>query len=171
MGTSRLQLRGARMIAAAYLAAPLVAVSAAWLVWYGPFAAPASSAWPIGKGGAWQLMLLVGAPACLAVELVVATPLLLGFSRWRWAWLNGWSACALGFMLAFLPVFALDAAAPAAGDVVDGVVLAAHGARTLAGWISLVNADLPWGLAGLATALVFRLVAVRTAAEPSTAAR
>jgi hypothetical protein len=168
MQTSRLQLRGLPMIVAAYAVAPLVAVSVAWLAWYGPFASPLNSAWPIGKTGAWQLMMLAGTPICLAIELVVATPLLFGFSRWRWGWLNGWSACAIGFLLAFLPVFAVDAAAPAAGNVVNGVVFAANGARTLAGWISLASGDAPWGLAGLAVAVVFRLLAVRTvAAAPS----
>lgn len=168
MGTSRLQLRGLPMIVAAYLAAPPVAVSLAWLAWYGPFADPLNSAWPIGKGGAWQLMMLVGVPICLVAELVIATPLLLGFSRWRWRWLNGWSACITGVLLAFLPVFAFDAVAPAIGNVVGGVVFAAHGVRTLAGWTNMVRGDAPWGLAGLAVALVFRLLAVRTVAvEPA----
>ncbi len=147
------------MIVAAYLVAPLVAVGALWLAWYGPWAAPAG--WPFG-GQALALLVLVGVPACLIAELVCATPLLIGFSRWRWRWLNGWTACALGLLGAFLPVFALDALAPADGDVVNGVVLAEHGVRTAAGWLSLLKADAPWALAGLAIALTFRLIAVRT---------
>jgi hypothetical protein len=161
MPKSRLQLRALPMIVAAYLVAPLVAVSGLWLVWYGPFAARTSVAWPQG-GQAWTLLFLGGVPLCLVAELIVATPLLVGFSRRRWWWLNGWTACGLGALLAFLPVFAFDAAAPADGDVVSGVVLAANGVRTGAGWISLLLADAPWALAGVTTALTFRLIAVRT---------
>jgi hypothetical protein len=152
------------MVVAAYLVAPLVAVSGLWLAWYGPWAAPAG--WPFG-GQAWALLFLAGVPGCLIAELVFATPLLIGFSRWRWWWLNGWTACALGLLLAFLPVFAVDALAPANGDVVNGVVLAEHGARTAAGWLSLVRADAPWALAGLAIALTFRLIAVRARPDES----
>jgi hypothetical protein len=146
---------------AAYFVAPLAAVSGLWLVWYGPWAAPTGVVWPLG-GQAWELLFIGGVPICLIAELIFATPLLVGFSRHRWWWLNGWTACGLGFLIAFLPIFAFDAAAPAVGDVVNGVVLAAHGVRTGAGWISLVEADAPWGLAGFTTALTFRLIAVRT---------
>ena len=161
MPKSRLQLRALPMIVAAYLVAPLVAVSGLWLVWYGPWAVPTGVAWPQG-GQAWALLFVGGVPVCLIAELVFATPLLVGFSRRRWWWLNGWTACGMGFLIAFLPVFAFDAAAPADGDVVNGVVLAAHGVRTAPGWISLLQADAPWGLAGWLTALTFRLIAVRT---------
>ena len=161
MPKSRLQLRARPMIVAAYLVAPVVAVSELWLVWYGPWAVPSGVAWPQGLQ-AWGLLFVGGVPVCLIAELAIATPLLLGFSRFGWWWLNGWTACGLGFLLAFLPVFAFDAAAPANGDVVNGVVFAAHGVRTGAGWISLMQADAPWGFAGLTTALIFRLIAVRT---------
>ena len=127
----------------------------------GSWVVPTGVAWPQG-GQAWALLFVGGVPVCLIAELVFATPLLVGFSRRRWWWLNGWTACGMGFLIAFLPVFAFDAAAPADGDVVNGVVLAAHGVRTAPGWISLLQADAPWGLAGWLTALTFRLIAVRT---------
>jgi hypothetical protein len=158
---SRLQLRAFPMIVAAYLIAPLVTVSELWLLWYGPWAVPTGMAWPQG-GQAWALLLLGGVPVCLLAELVFATPLLVGFSRRRWWWLNGWTACALGFLIAFLPIFALDTAGPVIGDTENGVVFAAHGVRTAAGWISLLRGDAPWGLAGFTMALTFRLIAVRT---------
>ncbi len=156
------------MIVAAYLVAPLVAISGLWLVWYGPLAAP-SVAWLQGGQG-WALLVIGGAPVCLIAELVFATPLLVGFSRHHWWWLNGWTASGLGFLIAFLPVFIFDAAAPAAGNVVNGVVLAAQGVRTIAGWISLLQADAPWGLAGLLAALTFRLIAVKSLANEVPAA-
>jgi hypothetical protein len=161
MPKSRLQLRALPMIAAAYLVAPLVTVSGLWLVWYGPWATKTGVAWPQG-GQAWVLLFLGGVPVCLLAELIFATPLLVGFSRRRWGWLNGWTACGLGSLIAFVPVFGFDAAAPAAGDVVNGVVLSAYGVWTAAGWISLLQLDAPWGLAGFTTALTFRLIAVRT---------
>ena len=164
MFQSRLQLRALPMIVAAYVVAPLVTVSGLWLVWYGPWAAPTGMVWPQG-GQAWGVLLFGGVPVCLLAELVFATPLLVGFSRRHWWWLNGWTACALGFLIAFLPVFVFDAATPAIGDTENGVVLAAQGVRTAAGWISLLWADAPWGLAGFTTALTFRLIAVRTIAD------
>jgi len=161
MRMSRLQLRPLPMIVAAYLVAPLVVVSWLWLVWYGPWAAPTGLGWPEG-GQAWALLFVGGIPVCLIAELVFATPMLVGFSQRRWWWLNGWTACGMGFLIAFLPVLAFDAAAPASGDVVNGVVLAAQGVRTGAGWISLLQSDAPWGLAGSMMVLTFRLIAVRS---------
>lgn len=157
MRKSRLQLRPLPVVVAAYLVAPLVTVSALWLVWYGPWAPPTG----MGAYG-WAALLYGGVPVCLVAELLFATPLLVGFSRWRWAWLNGWTACALGFLVAFLPIFALDTAGPAYGGDVGGAVLAVDGVRTAAGWISVLWSDAPWGLAGLLTALTFRLIAVGT---------
>ncbi len=157
MPKSRLQLRPLSVIAVAYLVAPLVSVSALWLVWYGPWTVPTGM-----SGYGWAALLFGGIPVCLIAELIFATPLLLGFSRFRWWWLNGWTACGLGFLIAFLPVVAFDAAAPANPGDLGGVVLAVNGGRTAAGWISLLWLDAPWGLAGFTTALTFRLIAVKT---------
>ena len=95
-----------------------------------------------------------GVLVCLIAEFLFATPLLVGFSRYRWWWLNGWTACSIGFLIAFLPVFGFDAS-PASGEVVDGVVVGGGG------WISLLRGAAPWGLAGFVMALTFRLIAVR----------
>jgi hypothetical protein len=159
MPKSRLELRALPIVVAAYVVAPLVTVIVLWLAWYGPWAAPNGI---VSGGYGWGVLLVGGVPACLIAELIFATPLLVGFSRWRWWWLNGWTACGTGFLIAFLPVFAYDAAAPAYGGDVGGVVLAVNGVRTAAGWTSLILSDAPWGLAGLAMALTFRLIAVRT---------
>jgi hypothetical protein len=151
MPKSRLQLRALPFIVLAYLVAPLVTLSGLWVVWYGPWAPPGMAG--LGGGEGWAVLYPAGVPACLIAELIFATPLLVGFSRYRWWWLNGWTACGIGFLVAFLPVVAFDAS-PAGGYVVNGVVVG--------GWISLLQGDAPWGLAGFTTALTFRLIAVRT---------
>ncbi len=153
MPKSRLQLRALPFIVLAYLVAPLVTVGALWLVWYGPWAPPGMAG--LGGGEAWTMLWPAGVPVCLIAEIIFVTPLLVGFSRYRWRWLNGWTACGIGFLVAFLPVFAFDAS-PAGGEVVDGVVVGGGG------WISLLLGAAPWGLAGFTTALMFRLIAVRT---------
>jgi hypothetical protein len=95
-------------------------------------------------------LLIIGGLVCLVVELVVVTPLLVGFHRYRWRWLNGWSAALIGFALAFTPALLLVVLAPG------------HGPRP--GWIETIIACAAVGVVGLVAAGVFRLLAVRTAA-------
>ena len=95
-------------------------------------------------------LLIFGGLVCLAVELVVVTPLLVGFHRYRWRWLNGWTGALIGFTLAFTPAFLLAALAPTRGP--------------RPGWVELVAASAAIGVVGLVAAGVFRLLAVRTAA-------
>ena len=109
----------------------------------------------LGGGEAWTVLWPAGVPVCLIAEIIFVTPLLVGFSRYRWRWLNGWTACGIGFLVAFLPVFAFDAS-PAGGEVVDGVVVGGGG------WISLLLGAAPGGSQASRTALMFRLIAVRT---------
>jgi hypothetical protein len=92
-------------------------------------------------------LLIFGGLVCLLVELVVVTPLLIGFHRYRWRWLNGWTGAAIGFWLAFLPTLLVVAFAPARGS---------H-----AGLIGPIIASAAVGLVGLTAAGVFRLLAVR----------
>ena len=95
-------------------------------------------------------LLIIGGLICLIVELVFVTPLLVGFHRWRWRWLNGWTAALIGFALAFTPALLLVAFAPMRGP--------------RPGWIETVIACAAVGVVGLVAAGVFRLLAVRTAA-------
>lgn len=94
-------------------------------------------------------LLIFGGLACLVVELVVITPLLIGFHRYRWRWLNGWTGALIGFALAFAPALLLAALAPT------------HGPRP--GLLATIAASAAIGLVGLVAAGVFRLLAVRTA--------
>jgi len=95
-------------------------------------------------------LLIFGGLVCLIVELVFVTPLLVGFHRYRWRWLNGWTAAVIGFALAFTPAFLLVVLAPTPGP--------------RPGWIETVIACAAVGVVGLVAAGVFRLLAVRTAA-------
>lgn len=110
-------------------------------------------------------MLIFGGLVCLAVELVFITPLLVGFHRWRWRWLNGWTGAAIGFALAFLPtLFIVASATPPHQNEVDwGLTTVAGGHRTAAGWVLAIAGCAAVGLVGLTAASVFRLLAVRRA--------
>lgn len=93
-------------------------------------------------------LLIFGGIVCLVVELVFVTPLLVGFHRYRWGWLNGWTGGLIGFALAFTPTLLL-------------VVLAPASAEHRAGWLATIVACAAVGLVGLTAAGVFRLLAVR----------
>jgi hypothetical protein len=99
-------------------------------------------------------LLIFGGLVCLVVELVVVTPLLVGFHRYRWGWLNGWTGALIGFASAFLPALLLVVLAPTPG---------AH----RAGWIETVIACAAVGVVGLTAAGVFRLLAVQRAERAS----
>src|SRR5262245_28347287 len=93
MRKSTLQLRSLPWIGVAYIVAPALGI-AVWL------ALP--MLWDPNAPGDWQtlgMLLMVLAPMCLLVECLVVTPLLVAFAKWQWAWLNGWSAAALGFFV------------------------------------------------------------------------
>ena len=96
-------------------------------------------------------LLIFGGLVCLIVELVVVTPLLVGFHRYRWRWLNGWTAALIGFALAFTPALLLVAFAPRQGP--------------RPGLIETIIACATVGVVGLVAAGVFRLLAVQTANE------
>ena len=95
-------------------------------------------------------LLIFGGIICLIVELVVITPLLVGFHRYGWRWLNGWTVALIGFALGFIPSLLLGAVARAYSAYGAGGTLASQ----IVGGVEL-------GLVGAVAAGVFRLLAVR----------
>ncbi len=84
---------------------------------------------------------------CILVELIVLTPVLIAFRKYKWTWLNGRLVCSIGFLT---------------GAILSVAVLG------MLGWNDKPM-DSVWlvfgaGFVGLANAFVFRLLAVRTGA-------
>jgi hypothetical protein len=93
----------------------------------------------------WLGVVETGLLPCFLMELLVATPILFAFRRYKWGWLNSWTAGAGGFL---------------AGLIGAGLTTRyAFGDSTAS---SLLMFSVWGGLLGLATALVFRLIAMRT---------
>jgi hypothetical protein len=166
MRKSELELRSPLWIALAFILGPVCGLMA-WLAIGLAFDPDANLSLD-----PFLIVLVVGVPACLLVEVAVVIPILVGFRAFRWWWLNGWSAAAIGFLLAVggwavltqaLPPPDGDAPPPDAWQVMADV--------TLPGWMQVaamhVAAAAWWGVIGLVAALVFRLVAVRPGLLPA----
>lgn len=153
-------------MAVTYLLAPLIALTGYW-------AAVALPHWNNPEAdrpqllALWFLISVLGGAVCLIVELVFVPPLLIGFHRFRWRWLNGWTGALIGFGLGALPwlVFGILAVEPGSGRSANGVILVEDGHRTLEGWLALAGEAGGFGLIGVGSALVFRLCAVRRATD------
>jgi hypothetical protein len=190
---NRLELRPLPMIALAYVLGPLVGLNVWWfLKTGGTFGSRDLD--PNGVMTSWGLTLIIGGLACLLIELVLVSPLLVAFKRYGWPWLNGWTAAAIGFLLGAVPWLLLAASGPSpspdqipgsttvcadghcasetwpssAPAVAPGRVWEINGHWTSAGWAHVVWDAALIGMIGLIAAIVFRLVAVRTA-QPSQA--
>jgi hypothetical protein len=154
MSMSHLQFRAFPIVALAYLIAPLSSLTILSLVTSFALTLQTHTSEPIMNIflGDWLGFVVTGILPCLFVELIVVTPVLVVFRRYQWEWFRGWVICAGGFLTGVLFVFAL-----CAWDA------------SVTGWSSnLFNytfliLTLGAGLVGLAKALVFRMVALRTA--------
>jgi len=164
-----LELRPLPQVVAGFVLGPVAGLTTLWLLWIAP-----DSPWPSALT-IWGFMIILGGLACLAVELAVVTPLLLGYRRYRWKWLNGWSAVAIAFALgAFCSlgaeVFEATHNCPGCSEWgPNGEAYVIIGVTTAAGWRNwrdgLAPGALGAGMVGGIAALVFRLVALRT--EPT----
>lgn len=165
MATSKLELKSARAIACAYVVAPLPGLTGIWLFWFVfPLLSEPTNTHSVSQLlGLWIAVLVVGEPACLIAEALFITPILLGFRRHRWTWLNLWSATAIGFLLGFLVWLAFGSLPPTPGsfEISGGVVHIANGIRTNAGWQTVYFGALGAGAVGAVAGVVFRMLAVR----------
>jgi hypothetical protein len=166
MSESTFELRSWWAVSLGYFVAPIVALTALWLYLFAPsILSPALGGFKAAEAlTAWGLIALFGGWVCLTIEVVIVTPILLGFNRYRWRWLNGWSAAAIGFALGALPWLVLSAwPPPEAGQsyIVGRVPLVLDGERTLAGWVQIFRDAAMMGVVGLIAAVTFRVIAVR----------
>jgi hypothetical protein len=146
MTQSRLELRSIPVIALAFVSGPVVGLSYLWVV---QVVLPGSAAADPSRAlAAWIAYIGVGGALCLVIEAVVITPILLGFQRYRWGWLNGWTAAAIGF---------------AVGAIFWTLALVL---TTPAGPMKLLTEAFNPGMVGLIAAIVFRLIAVRRSPAP-----
>ncbi len=151
---SRLQLRRPAEIAWAFVLGPTAGLTVLFLLLLlGGIVDPADAIRHVARLSLaffYVYLLIFGGLVCLVVELVVITPLLMGFHRYRWVWLNGWTGALIGFALAFAPPLLLVMFAP--GHPAAGP-----------GWPATIIACAAVGVVGLTAAGVFRLLAVRRA--------
>ena len=171
MGES-LELRPPLFVAAGYVLGPIAGLTALWLAWIVP--AESFGLALIALPG----LLVGGGAVCLFLELILVTPLLLGFRRHRWRWLNGWTGAAIGFAVGVLVTTAIDLVSLVP---LDGVSLwgsgdaarVSNGVGAAAGWRvwrdGLAPNALLIGMSGGVCALVLRLFAVRVVSTPSAA--
>jgi hypothetical protein len=154
---SRFELRPMRYIIAAYFLAPIAGTAMLGLV---PVVWSAFTR-PTAVGGlmlGWFALTAFGLVFGLFVELIVVTPILIGFRRWRWRWLNGWTGVGLGFLTIAVPMFVLTILSPT-----TGTLLANNGDRAAQAWGYAFGGSVIFGVAGALSAWVFRLIAVRMA--------
>jgi hypothetical protein len=145
MTRSRLELRSIPMIALGFVVGPVVGLTCFWAI---EVVAPGVVLSDPSRALAyWIAYVGLGGAICLAVEAVVIVPILLGFQRYRWGWLNGWTAAAIG---------------AAVGAIFWTVALIL---TTPAGPTKLLSEACDPAMVGLVAAIVFRLIAVRRSPE------
>jgi hypothetical protein len=168
---SPFELRPWPYILGGYLAAPIVGTAVAWLYVVASAALRLSTGVP--DSGLIRIgMDLIGLFFGFAIELIVVTPLLIGFHRWRWRWLNGWTGAGLGFLTISGPIFAFAvlSGVPQRIAAQHGPHALSNGSQTVIAWISTIIASLALGPVGAASAWVLRLIIVRDASvAPSVA--
>lgn len=152
---SRLRLRPPAVIAWAYVLGPTAGLTVLFLLiviraMFDPAHTLAGMA-RTSLAFFFIYLLIFGGLICLVVELVVITPLLVGFHRYGWSWLNGWTGALIGFALGVVPSLLLDA-------VTRSYSAYAYGANRT--WTEIAGA-IELGLVGAVAAGVFRLLAVR----------
>ena len=152
MAGKTLILKSGDAVMGAYVVAPLAGMTVLWTC------ITTFDLWASGSSAIIRDLLLLiwifplGTILCGVAELLLVTPLLFGFRRYRWKWLNGWTAGLIGFSAGSIPVFILERA---------------HNFGGVIGVGDAVLSALLSGVVGLTVAMVFRLMAITTQVEPS----
>jgi hypothetical protein len=162
-GGSRLELRSWPWIVTAYFVVPmLVAIETTIRV---------ATTRSVEPPHPWLMALFVAfiAAAVLLAELIFVTPILVGFSRYRWRWLNGWSGCAIGALTAMSLAALTTSGWPpgnmrATNDKAVYISVEANGAlRVQTSWGTFLSYQVQGAVIGAGIALTFRLLAARVA--------
>ena len=163
MPSSKLELRSSRTVAIAYVVAAGVAG-----LFFGletliqTRSDPAAMA--LNSDYTFEDVLvsaILAAAVCLFIEISVITPLLLGFKKYNWSWLNGFTGSLLGFSLAGGPALLIGLMHNADGTS-ELIGYYAGGHLTSMGWHHAISNALWIGPVGMVCAIVFRIVAVRS---------
>ena len=144
---SCLQLRDTDRVVAALIVGPVAGLLALWLCFV--VAEPRAIMRALLM---LPWMFMVGAPVCAIVEVLFVLPLLIGFRRHGWRWLNSWSAACLGFALSALPWLGL---------LILAQTFAPYSTMPIK-WGETIGTAALYGIVGLVAALVFRLMAVES---------
>ncbi len=148
MSGNPLTLKAGPWVVLAYVVAPVVAIGL--LVGSMPLLMGLAGPFDIrALIGPMILFLVYGLPVAVLFELVVLTPLLLGYRHFRWRWLNGWTGAALAFAIIGMAWILL------------ALVAAQVTVVTAAGWLGVLGTAAWMGSAAAAGAGIFRLIAVR----------
>lgn len=141
-----LELRSWTMVALGYVVAPIAGLTSLWGIYIFRWSNDPATDWSKSYA-AWGLMIIIGGVFCLAVEVVFVTPILMAYRRYKWRWLNTWSASLIGFVLGFGTWLALGLA-----DTNDWDTLKL---------VRVLHETGDMGVAGAVSAVVFRMIAVR----------
>ena len=111
---------------------------------------------------------IFGVILCLCVEVILVTPLIIGFRRFKWGWVNPFTGITIGFLLGAVPAF-LVFLIPFEGELDVAMGYFAHGFPTWAGWMRAASDGLIFGFVGAVSAAVFWAIAIRSSAGQATA--
>lgn len=143
---THLVLRSPSQLGRAYILSPLAGMLTLWLC------LALSLAGMPGFGLVIDLVvipwfLIFGSLYCLVVELLVVAPLVAGFRRFGWRWVNTVSVAVIGFLTGVLPLTLLTVSL----DDGRGLVAKLQGQALVTGAL---------GLAGIVAAIAFRRIAM-----------
>lgn len=149
-GKSAFVLGSPEKVNRAYILAPLAGLSACWLclVVDGLFK-PGFSILRYIFLLPW--LFIFGIMLCAIAQFLVVAPILAGFKRYRWKWVNRWSASIIGFLISALPVLAIEILPMRAHDLL------------LNHWMEAITAAIYYGSVGLVGGLVFSFIALEKA--------
>ena len=150
---TRLVLRSTEELVRAYVLSALAGIATLWLIFAVIMLGIGASGF-IADLAVIPLFLIFGCLYCMVIDLLVVAPLVAGFRRFGWRWVNSWTVAVIGFLTGTLPIALLGAASGSPRGLV----------ANLAELAPIAGA---FGIAGTAAAMTFFLNAMMPAGEAS----